>query len=353
MTTTHDLARLRLVAQRVAGPGAATPADAVRRLTAMQAQDHAGALASVALRTRARSRDAVEAAFRTGQIVKSWPMRGTLHLVAADDLPWLLALTAPRIVAGQRARRAQLELTDVDLERAGRLATDALRGGRELSRAGLLATWEAAGLSTAGQRGYHLIVHLAQIGTLCFGPIRDGEPQLVLLAEWVPEPRRPEREEALGELALRYFLGHGPASVKDFGRWTKLVAADVRSAVALARPALEAVHVDGVEYLMDPQTPDRLRRYRTPARGVFLLPGFDEYMLGYGDRSAALPVEFADRILPGGNGMFMPTVIADGQVVGTWRRGGRGPARTLELAAFGPLPVEVTEAARSAYAEFP
>lgn len=346
---------MRLVAQRIAGPPEDCARDTVHHLTAMQAQDHPGALTSVALRTRAGTRAAVEAALTAGEIVKSWPLRGTLHFVAAGDLPWLLALTAPRMVALQVARRAQLDLDDSDLELARAIAIGALSGGRALSRAGLLAAWQDAGLTTTGQRGYHLIAHLCQTGTLCFGPVREGEQQLVLLPEWVPNPWLPEREEALGELALRYFRGHGPASVKDFARWAKLVAADVRTAVALARPGLEPVQLEGVEYLMDPRTPQRLRACRAAARGVFLLPGFDEYMLGYGDRSAALAPQFADRIVPGGNGVFQPTVIAGGRVVATWRRTrpGRGGGQALQLSPFTRLPQAVADTAAEVFAALP
>jgi hypothetical protein len=353
MKSTHELSLMRLVAQRIAGPGHQSAREVVEHLTAVQAQDHPGAGLAVALRTATRSREAVDDAFTAGQIVKSWPMRGTLHLVAAVDLAWLLALTAPRIVASQTARRAQLELHEADLELGRTVAVGALTGGRELTRAELLRTWEDAGLRTSGQRGYHLIVHLAQIGVLCFGPIRDGEQRLVLLAEWVPQPRTLERDAALGELALRYFRSHGPATVKDFTRWTKLVAADVRTGVALARGDLEAVTVDGIEYLMDPETPERLAGCRATARGVFLLPGFDEFMLGYGDRSAALAPEFADLIVPGGNGVFQPTVVADGRVVGTWRRSGRGAVRDLELKPFVPLAAKVAAAVPKAYAALP
>jgi len=348
-----DLARLRLVAQRIAGPGLDTPADVVRLLTAVQAQDHPGAVTSIALRTRSRDRSAVDAALTSGQVVKSWPMRGTLHFVPAEDLPWLLELTAPRVIASTVPRRTELGLDTKDLERGRELAVEALHGRRELSRAGLLAAWQDGGLSTAGQRASHLIGYLAQTGTLCFGPVRDGEPQLVLLAEWAPRLRHLERDEALGELADRYFRGHGPASVKDFARWTKLVAADVRTGVALARPGLESLTVDGVEYLLDPATPERLAQHRRPARGVFLLPGFDEYMLGYGDRTAALPAEFADLIVPGGNGMFRATVIADGQVVGVWRRTGSGARRTIEATAFTEFTAPVEAAVPKRFATLP
>lgn len=353
MSTPVDLALLRLAAQRIAGPGCDTPTDAVRWLTALQAQDYPGALISVALRTRSRDRSDVEAALTAGAVVKSWPLRGTLHFVPAEDLPWLLDLTAERELIGATRRHAELELDERSFAWARDLAEQALHGGRELTRAGLQQVWERAGLSTAGQRGYHLIWQLALTRTLCFGPVRDGEQQLVLLAEWAPRTRQPERDEALGELASRYFRGHGPATVKDLARWANLLVADVRTAVAIARPALERIEVDGVEYLMDPQTPDRLARYREHAEEVFLLPGFDEYMLGYGDRSAALPVRFADRIVPGGNGMFRSTVVCAGQVVGTWVRTGQGAKRTLQATAFTQFSERVEAALPQLYDRLP
>lgn len=194
---------------------------------------------------------------------------------------------------------------------------DALAGGRQLRRNALLAFWDEAGLLTVKQRSYHFIWHLAQTGTLCYGPVRDVEQQLVLLDEWVTRPRHPEREEALAEWALRYFHSHGPATVKDFAWWTKLTAADVKTGLAIARHQLERLDVDGVEYFMHPETMALLDSCRNRAQGVFLLPGFDEYMLGYQNRGATLPTEFAQRIVPGNNGMFQPTVIADGEVIGT------------------------------------
>lgn len=318
MTTTRDIALLRLAAQGLAGPGFDTPAEAVRWLTAVQAQDFPGALTSVALRTRATEYGEVQAALDGGQVVRSWPMRGTLHFVAAEDLAWMLSITGDRAVRGQRTRRAQLGLTDDVLARGRDLAVAALSGGPGLSRRELFAVWEAAGIETAGQRGAHLVVHLAETSVICLGPVAGREQRFVLLDEWVPGPRRLEREEALAELALRYFRSHGPATVADLARWTKLTLTDARAGLATVRGELERLVVDGTEYYLDPRTPAVLERHRERARGVVLLPGFDEYILGYADRSAALPPEHAGHVVPGGNGMFRRTVVADGQVVGTW-----------------------------------
>ena len=163
-----------------------------------------------------------------GAIVRSWPLRGTLHLVAAEDLGWLLALTAPRMLATAATRRAALGLTESDVEHARGIATDVLSGRRVLSRRALLAALEASGVDTAGQRGYHLLGSLAQTGTLVLGPTEGAQQTFALLDECVMHPRRLERDEALGELALRYFRSHGPATARDLARWSGLTLADVR-----------------------------------------------------------------------------------------------------------------------------
>src|SRR4051812_10112045 len=166
MRSPQEVALLRLVAQRLIGPREPDAAAAVRLLLAAQGQDYPGALTSVALRVDGGSRASVEAALDAGQVVRSWPMRGTLHLVPAEDLGWLLALCGPRVLAGAAKRRATLGLDAADAERARELAVAALSGGRRLSRAGMLRMLEEGGIATTGQRGYHLLWYAAQTGTL-------------------------------------------------------------------------------------------------------------------------------------------------------------------------------------------
>ena len=336
-----EIGMLRLVAQRLAGPRPAGPLEVVRRLTAVQAQDLPGALTSVALRTADGLRREVEAALDRGEIVRSWPMRGTLHLAVAEDLPWMLELLNERFLAGRSGRWAQLGLTDETAARAREVVVPALSGGRRASRKQVLATMADGGIDIAGQRGIHLIGHLAQTGVLCLGPRQDGAQQFVLLDEWVPTPRRLDRETALAELALRFFRGHGPATVKDLARWAYLRVTDVRAGLAAVRDDLATMDVDGVEHYLDPETPDLLATHRAEACGTFLLPGFDEFVLGYGDRSAVLDPAHADRIVPGGNGMFRSTVVHAGRVVGTWGYTGRGATRTVAATPLTRFPAGV------------
>jgi hypothetical protein len=266
----RDVGLLRLVAQRIAGPGATTAADAVRWMTATQAQDYPSAVLAIALRTQSRSRAEVHAALDSGSVVRSWPMRGTLHFVAAEDLSWMLALTAERSLATSQRYRAQLGLELSTVERARDVAIETLSGGGRTSRADLLASWEKAGLQNVKEHGYRLIWDLAQMRTLCLGPTGLGptglgptkgrEQHFVLFDEWITTSRHLERDEALGEWALRYFRSHGPATVKDFTWWTQLKAADVKTAVAIAAPELERIVVD-----------DRTAR-STSAKGARRLP---------------------------------------------------------------------------------
>ena len=353
--TAHDLALLRLVAQRLVGPPLGSPRAVVEHLAALQAQDGPGALRSVALRCDGTP-DEVRAAFDAGTLVRSWPMRGTLHVLLAEDLPWMLPLMTPRPRAAAAKRRPELGLGEADVARARALAEEAL-AGTALTRRELLAGWDAAGLATAGGRGYHLVVELAQRGVLCLGPHVGEEQAFVLVAEHAGTRARVDvggrpRDEALAELALRYFRGHGPATLADLARWSGLPMADVRAGTTAVRAQLAAVQVDGAEHLLAPETLDAYPVLRAAAEGsVLLLPGFDELVLGYRDRSMTLAAEHADRVVPGGNGVFRPTVVAGGRVVAVWRTVGTGRNRRLEVEPFeGPLDAATLAAAEERWA---
>lgn len=343
MTTAAEIARLRTYAQRLAGPSERTAADAVRWLTAMQGQDLPGAVTSVALRTRSRGRSDVVAALDAGSVVRSWPMRGTLHLTTADDLLWLMPLLAPRAVRASAGRRAGLGLDEDQLERARDVAVSALTGGKRLRRSELFTEWDRAGIATTGQRGVHILRYLAMTGTLVFGPMAGKDQLVVLIAEWIRPHRSLERNEALRELAVRYFRSHGPATGVDLAAWAGLTATDLRTSMALARPHLTNVVVDGVEHLFDESTQ---LRAGSGAGGepVLLLPGFDELVLGYRDRRAQLDPEFAERIVPGGNGFFRPTVVDRGRIVGTWTRPPAKPSAAVVATPFTTFSVEAIAA---------
>lgn len=353
MTTAHDLALLRIAAQRLAGPPCPTPEDAVGWMTAMQGQDLAGVITSVALRTAGRHRSDVVGAFDLGRVVRTWPMRGTLHVVVAGDLHWMVDLMAARPLVAMARRRVQLGLEDAHVTRARDLVTDELAGGGARVRAEIMSRWDAAGLPVTGGRGYHLLALLAHQRVLCLGPVRGKDQAFVLVDEWIERPVAISRDEALARLAWGYLRSHGPATVQDLARWSGLGLTDVRAGVAAVSDRLDRIDVDGLTYHLDPATPDLLRAHRAAVRDVHLLPGFDELVLGYADRSMTLPAVHADRVVPGGNGVFRPTVVDDGVVVGTWRAAGAGSRRRLEAEPFTAWTARVAAVLPERFAALP
>lgn len=325
-----DLLRMRRLAQAIDGPHEPDPAAVARRLLALQGQDFAAGCWALAVRTTGATLSDVLADLDAGRIIRSWPMRGTLHFVPPEDLRWMLSVTMDRMVASLSRRQQQLGLETADFARAAEVVTAALTGGGSIGRADLMELWEGAGIATTGQRGYHLIYFLAQTGLLCWGPVvrsGNGNPTqaLVLLDEWAPAPPALDADEAVAQFLLRYLIGHGPATVRDFVWWTKGTVAGAKTALVVLGDAVTSLETDGVEYLVTAELADRASD--TPATraekdAVHLLPAFDEYLLGYQDRSPILDDEHFELIVPGNNGIFQPLIVAGGRVVGTWRREG-------------------------------
>lgn len=350
MTSLREVALLRLAAQRLVGEPHPAPADVVRFATCTQAQDFPAALSAVALRCSDRSVSAVTRALDAGEVVRSWPMRGTLHLVAPEDLRWMLAIGPPRVETSAAKRRRDLGIDDTTLGRARDATVTVLEGGRRIARQALMGVWREAGVDTGGQRGAHLFGALAVEGLICLGPMGGRRQDVVLVDEWVaPVPER-DRDEAVQEWAVRYFRSHGPATARDFAWWTGLTLTEVRRAVGAVRDGLERLEVDGVEHLMDPATPALLDGCRRKARGVLLLPAFDELVVGYGERSAVVPPEHARKVVAGG--MFLPPVVAAGTAVGTWRRP-RAVDGAPEVAPLTSLTRTVAAAVPARWAAYP
>lgn len=343
-----DVARMRLLSQRLVDP-LPTPTDVVRHLTCVQGQDYPGSTTSIALRTADRSLAGVRAAYDAGEIVRSWPMRGTLFVVAAEDLGWMLSLTGEGMLRAAGRRREDLGLTVPVLGRAEEVARAALHGGAGdgrpgLTRAELLAAWTAAGVEVADGRGYHLLAHLALRGVVCHGPTAGKEQQIVLTDSWIRAPRRLGREEGVAEWFVRYVLGHGPVPVADFLWWTKLLVRDVAPVLDPAREQLETIEVDGVEHWVDPAVVEAYPGRRRATAAPLLLPGFDELVLGYGQRRAVLTPDEEARVVPGRNGVFRPTVVRAGHALGTWRRATRTGAAVQVEPFRPPLPGPVERA---------
>jgi hypothetical protein len=339
--------RLRMRSLLLAGGGPQDVAGVVDWFGAMQAQDVNSGLWSFGARLPGVPLTAINEALERREVLRTWPMRGTVHFVPAVDAHWMLDLMGVRALAGAAKRRDTLGLDEKTVDRAVEILGEALAGGGRLTRAECLAALVEGGVEVTGQRGYHLLWYASQRAVTAIAPHVGKEQTFVLLDEWVPEPRRPSREEALGMIALRYFRSHGPAPRKDFVGWTGLTMGDCRAGIAAAGDALTTVDVDGTEMIA---ASDQLGE--APPTGWLALPGFDEYLLGFKDRSLMVDAEHLGAIVPGGNGVFRSTIVHDGRVMATWTRTLTAKGVTVTVAPLAPIAEKDLVTALEPYAAY-
>jgi len=295
----------------------------VRLVAGLQAQDAPAAALGVRARLAGATAAAVDRArFEDRSVARVWCMRGTLHLVPAEDARWLVALLAPVGLARGRRRREQMGV----LPEATAAVPAALEDGPR-TRHEIAEHVRAAGheLADDPQAPIHLVMTAALRGHVIEAAWRGREPTYALTDDWLgPAAPLPDRDAALAELARRHARAHPPAAPEDLAAWSGLPMGEARRAFAAIAPELEEVEVLGRRAWVPPGLGPA-----PPA--VRLLPAFDGLLLGHRDRELTVRPEHAREVLPGG-GILRPTVLADGVVEGTWRLR-RG---TPEVAPFDP-----------------
>lgn len=299
---------------------------------AMQSQDLASGLWSFGARLPSFDVAQVTDALERREALRTWPMRGTVHFVPSRDAHWMLDLMGVKPLAGAARRREFLGLSEQTADRAVDVLGAALVGGGRLTRAQCVQALTDAGVPAAGQLGYHLLWYASQRGVTCIAPNVGSEQTFVLLDEWVPDPHRLDREEALATITARYYRSHGPATRKDFAGWTGLAMTDVLLGLELVADEVTRVDVDGAEMYASRQLLDGFVAAEPAASDDWwALPGFDEFLLGFKDRSLMLEREHLAAVIPGGNGVFQATVVRDGRVLATWKRTSRKTATTVDV----------------------
>lgn len=331
----------RLAQQRLTHHQVATPADVVTWLGAVQSQEYLGAIWSLAMRmddaADAMADAVIEQAFTQGAILRTHVLRPTWHFVTPEDIRWMLDLTAPRIKAAMVYYDRQLGLDDTLYARCNEVIAGAVAGGRHRTRAELGAALAEAGIAAKGQRLGHIVSHAELDGVVCSGPRRGKQFTYALLAERAPRAKTMTRDEALAELTQRYFTGHGPATVRDFVWWSGLTVADARAGLAMVSSRLSHEEIDEQTYWFSPSS---LAPVPESSQMAFLLPTYDELLVGYSGFGAALT---------GGRGngeweRFNATIVIGGRVVGNWRRTIAKGAVVIELAPFASLSAAEHEA---------
>jgi hypothetical protein len=307
-----DIANLRLVNQQITGTKFTSPKEIVAWMGAMQAQDYAMVKWAVGVRLPNATEKSVEAAMDRGEIIRTHVMRPTWHIVSADDLRWMLDLTAPQIKVGMRSRNRELGLTETILSKSFKLLEKTLRNGNHSTREELIAVLNKANINTDENRASHIFSAAELEGLVCSGPVKNGKQTFSLLEERVPVTAPLSRDEALATLAKRYFTSHGPATLDDFDWWSGLSIGDARRALDLAKSELKSETVEGRTYWFVDVNVQR-------KASVFLLPAFDEFIISYKDRGATITSDNHKRAVSS-NGIFHPAIVANGETVGVWKR---------------------------------
>jgi hypothetical protein len=325
-----DIPQLRLYNQRLSRPTLRTPGEVVDWLCAVQAQEYLAAKWALGTRMRAATDDGVERAFAKGAILRTHVLRPTWHFVRPADIRWMLALTAPRIRSMMAYRHRQLELDEKTLRRSGAAIAKALEGGGQLTRDELRDVLRGAGIVSVGvERMTHIMMRAELDGIVCSGARRGKQFTYALLDERVSDTATLDRDEALQELARRYFKSRGPATVQDFAKWSGLTVADARNGLEAVQGKLRHEVVEGRTYWFP--TPPRTAEPTSPT--AYFLSIFDEYISGYKNRSAIAKSHQTRKLV----GMATPydlIIVIDGQVVGTWKRALTSKSVTVQTSFF-------------------
>lgn len=304
----------RLATQRLSSAPVATAADAVRLLGCVQSQERDHAFWSLGMRSRRRTYAGVQREFDRGAFVRTHILRPTWHFVVPADLRWILELTSPRVLAGMGGRHRQLGLDDPKVLSAGLdLLAKALQGKQFRTRRELGQYFADHGSPiTAGEQLGHLIMVAELRALICSGPMHGVHHTYALVDEVIARTPRLERDAALVELVRRFFTGHGPASVRDFTRWSSLTVADTRHALAFLGDSLEQVEVDGIPHWYDPHA---VPRRSSAAPAAYLLPTYDEATLTY--PQVPFPSDHPEHRA---SDPFWATVVAGTRSIGRWKR---------------------------------
>jgi hypothetical protein len=313
----------------------------------MQAQDYSGVKWGIGLRTAGATEATINQAAADYSIIRTWLIRGSLHLAAGKDVRWMLKLLAPHIIANSARRYRQLELSEEDFSDSYKILNRALNETSPLTRTEIFHSLDQASVSVEGQRGYHILRRAALEGLICFGPFKDKSETYVLLDDCGTDRFALEKDEALAELALRYFQSHGPATLEDYRWWSGLRAADARTGIKLNQPYLVEERIgDSLYWFLEGQV-----QARNSAPSGVLLPAYDEYVLGYKARDLVLNPKFDTKAVSN-NGVFRPVIVIDGQILGTWKQKVKRHSRSVSLNSFKSMTADQIKALKEAIDQY-
>jgi DNA glycosylase AlkZ-like len=310
-----SISQTRLIGQQIAGTSFTTPKEIVGWMGAMQAQDYNMAKWAIGVRLPGTTDAIIENAFCNGQILRTHVLRPTWHFVSADDIYWMLELCAPHMNRAMKSRQKALGLNEKIFAKSNSTIERSLASGKHLTRTELIAELEKAGIVPNSLQSLHIMEHAELNGVICSGIMRRKEHTYTLLEKRVKKAKSITREEALAKLAERYFTSHGPATLEDFTWWSGLNVTEARQALEMIKKRFISETIKSKTYLFT----DSFSVPQKNKSSFHLLPAFDEYVISYKDRTAAIQAEHQPKTFSS-NGIFWPTIVMNGKVIGLWKR---------------------------------
>jgi hypothetical protein len=313
--TQKNISNSRLISQRIVDPICDSAKEIVNCMGALQAQDFNMAKWAIGLRLRNPSEQKIDAAIDSAEIIRTHVLRPTWHFISSDDIYWMLDLTALRLLSSMKGRNKQLELSSNVFKKANKIIEKILIGNKNLPRRELVNEINKAKIKTDNNRVSHILLNAELEGLICSGKMKDNQTTYALLNERVEKPKPIKKEEALYKLATQYFRSHFPATLQDFCWWSGLSFSDAKQALESIKDHFICEKVREQEYWL----PNSFTLKKNTKESAFLLPAFDEFLISYKDRSAAILHENQSKAFSN-NGIFWPTIVINGQVKGLWKR---------------------------------
>jgi len=314
--TLSDIANLRLYNQQLAQSTFKKPQDLVSYMGAIQAQDYNMAKWAVGVRLPGSTNKDIEAVLNSGKIIRTHIMRPTWHFVAAEDIYWMLELSAPHMVSSMKGRHRELELTEEIFSKSNTIIEKVLSNSKKhLTRDALMTELKKAKIVINQYTAIHIMYRAELDGVVCNGEINGKKQTYALLSDRVKKIKKITREDALCKLAKKYFTSHGPATIQDFMWWSGLPAKDARNAFEMVKSNFVSETVGAYTYWFS----NSIRAPKSKTISVQLLPAFDEFIISYKDRTASIHTNHQKKAFTS-NGIFKPIIVVNGQVTGIWKR---------------------------------
>ncbi len=342
----NEIIKQRLQNQQIHAAEANSPTELVAWMGAMQAQDYEMSKWALGVRLPNQTEGALEAALNNGEVLRTHVLRPTWHLVSPTNIRWMLELSRPqieKIVAGYNQR---LGLDFSIRDKSNTIIEKALEEQPNLTRNELMQELENQGIIASDIRAAHLMFHAELTGLVCSGIRKGKQLTYALLDKRAPLTQPLLREEALTKLATLYFQSHSPATLKDFAWWSGLTLTDARKGIENIKEQLETLAIDKTVYYVFPS-----KTIKTEQKDIVLLPAFDEYMVSYTDRTAALPLEYTKQAISS-NGIFTPIIVHNGKVIGVWKRKLKTKYVEIELMPFEPISKDLSDKIKAHFRDY-